>query len=50
MAIAFVTAFSTLSGMELTTDRKGRGISVKRFAMIDCGVAPLKGLSPVSIS
>jgi hypothetical protein len=50
MAIAFVTAFSTLSGIEFTTDRRERGISVKRFAMIDCGVAPLNGLSPVNIS
>src|SRR5512140_378985 len=50
VAIARITAFSTFSGTSLRTARSGFGVSVKRFAMIACGVAPLNGRSPVIIS
>ncbi len=49
-AIALVTAQSTLAGTEDFRDCSGRGLSVKRFAMIDCGVLPLNGRSPEIIS
>src|SRR6476660_1293805 len=46
VAIAFFTAQSMLGGTELRTLWRGLGVSVKRFAMIDCGVLPENGRSP----
>src|SRR5687767_13529275 len=48
--IALVTAQSTLAGTDDRISCNGLGVSVNRFAMIDCGVFPLNGLSPEIIS
>ena len=47
---ALATAFSTASGTVSRNDRTGRGVSVNRRAIACCGVGPVNGGSPASIS
>ncbi len=47
---ALATAFSTASGTVSRIARSGRGTSVKRRAIACCGVGPVNGGSPASIS
>ena len=50
VAIALLSARSTLSGMLLFTERIGVTDSVNRFARIACAVGPVNGRCPDNIS
>jgi hypothetical protein len=50
VAIALLTARSTLSGIMLRIARRGLAISVKRLDITAWGVGPVNGRSPDSIS